>query len=111
MKLTYIFLSSLAAGLVSVCAQQANLAAHSTYDPDFTRQNPQINLSGPAIKTEGYAGGVFAHTYTSGRQLRIVNPLSLNPAAPRSLGNGSDNLVFNPSTGRAEGVAILSFRF
>lgn len=110
MKLTGILLSCLAGGLVNASAQQSNLYAPAP-TPELTRPNPQLYLSGSGLRMEGYHGGVLAHTYSSGRQLRIVNPLHLNPVAPQSLGNGADNLVFNPSTRRAEGVALFSFRF
>ncbi|GDY20524.1 hypothetical protein LBMAG56_18690 [Verrucomicrobiota bacterium] len=110
MKITYLLLALLAGGVVRVSAQQANLAATTT-NPAATRQNPQSKLSGSAIKKETYAGGVFARTYKNGRQLRLINPLYLNPAAPLSLGNGADNLVYNPFTGLAEGVALISYRF
>lgn len=110
MKLTYLFFSLLAGGLVSVSAQQANLAATSV-NLEIIRQNPAAVLSGAGTKTERYAGGVFTRPTKSGRQLRLVNPLYLNPAAPASLGNGADNLVYNPFTGRAEGVALFSYRF
>ena len=110
MKLTHLLLALLAGGVVSASAQQSDLAATAT-NPEATRQNPPSKLSGSAIKKETYAGGVFARTYKDGRQLRLVNPLYLNPTAPLSLGNGADNLVYNPFTGLAEGVAIISYRF
>ena len=110
MKITYLLLALLAGGAVHGSAQQANLAATTT-NPQATRQNPQSKLSGSAIKKETYAGGVFARTYKNGRQLRLINPLYLNPTAPPALGNGADNLVYNPFTGLAEGVALLSYRF
>ena len=110
MKLTHLLLALLAGGVVSASAQQSDLAATAT-NPEATRQNPPSKLSGTAIKKETYAGGVFARTYKDGRQLRLVNPLYLNPTAPLSLGNGADNLVYNPFTGLAEGVAIISYRF
>ncbi len=103
MKIAYLILALLAGGAVQGSAQQANAEA--------TRQNPQSKLSGTAIKKETYAGGVFARTYKDGRQLRLINPLYLNPTAPMSLGNGADNLVYNPFTGLSQGVAIISYRF
>ena len=110
MKLTGIFLACLAGGLGNASAQQFNLYAPAP-TPEFTRPNLQFYLYQPGVKMEGYQGGVFTRTSSGGRQLRIVNPLHLNPVAPRSLGNGADSLVYNPSTGRAEGVALFSFRF
>lgn len=107
MKLAPVLLAAILAGTFSVNAQQSAPATSG----ELSRQNPRGKLAVSGVKKETYAGGVFSRTYKNGRELRLVNPLYLNPAAPAALGNGADNLVFNPYTGAAEGFSILSYRF
>ncbi len=107
MKLTPVLLALVLVGSYSAAAQQSAPATSG----ELSRQNPRGKLAVSGVKKETYAGGVFSRTYKNGRELRLINPLYLNPAAPAALGNGADNLVFNPYTGAAEGFSILSYRF
>ncbi len=43
---------------------------------------------------------------------RADNPLQLfNPLAPSRYGNGYENVVFDPRTGRGEGIALFTIKF
>ena len=43
---------------------------------------------------------------------RADNPLQLfNPFAPARYGSGYDNVVFDPRTGRGEGIALFTIKF
>ncbi len=110
MKLTSVLFSVLLGSVLAASAQQATYSAPAS-SAEISRQNPKGKLSTAGIKKESYAGGVFSRTYKNGRELRLINPLYLNPAAPAALGNGADNLVYNPFTHAAEGVALFSYRF
>ena len=110
MKLTSVLFAARLGNVLAASAQQASLSTPAATG-EISRQNPKGKLGVAGIKRETYAGGVFSRTYKNGRELRLVNPLYLNPAAPAALGNGADNLVYNPFTHAAEGVALFSYRF
>ena len=110
MKRTSVLFSLFLGSVLAVSAQQATSSAPAA-SAEISRQNPKSKLGTAGIKKETYAGGVFSRTYKNGRELRLINPLYLNPAAPAALGNGADNLVYNPFTHTAEGVALFSYRF
>ena len=105
MKTLPILAAIMLFGAASAVAQQAGV------DATLTRKNPTATLGTAAVQKETYVGGVFTRTYKNKRELKLVNPLYPNPFDAPPGWTGAENLVFNPSTGQAEGVALLRIKF
>jgi hypothetical protein len=75
------------------------------------RGKPATGLAGAAKPNEILKGNV-AYSGVAVQLLKAPNPLQLfNPAAPPQYGSAQDNLVRDPTTGRAFGLKIFSLRF
>src|SRR5262249_44171311 len=72
----------------------------------ITTPQPRVVSSNLIVKGKATYGGVAVQA------VRVDNPLQLiNPFAPAEYGSGYDNVVFNLSRTRPEGIALLSINF
>jgi hypothetical protein len=75
------------------------------------RGKPATGLVRPAKPNEIVQGNVV-YSGVAVQLVKAPNPLQLfNPVAPPQYGSAQDNLVRDPTTGRAFGLKIISLRF
>ncbi len=71
-----------------------------------TLMTPSLQAPAKATAPKVEVGGAVPDVIYSRKPWQMVSPL-----APREYGDGSQNVVRNWQTGRAEGVALFSFSF
>ena len=96
----------------------ALFAATALAQPPPADQSSGGKPSPIAARAEVSSGGTAArrtpNVAFSGAlvQATRVNPLQLiNPIAPRRLGDGYNNLSYNPVTGQAQGIRLFTISF
>lgn len=75
-----------------------------TTEPKLDRKIVDL-IPPPPLMRPAKVGGVTGKVIGSPNRLQLLNPL-----APPEYGDGTDSLSINPTTGRAEGVNLITFR-
>jgi hypothetical protein len=101
----------LAFALGALTAYGQNLSADKAVEsPGAQRGKPTPRL-GQAKPNEIVRGNVV-YSGVAVQLVKTSNPLQLvNPAAPAQYGSAEDNVLRDPTTGRAAGLKFLSLRF
>jgi hypothetical protein len=96
-----------------------NLVGQSSQPPPLVRPGSDLQRPPPGLSAEQLESMVIYESSLANRVIGVLpqirradNPLHLiNPLAPASYGNGYDNVVYDPHTGRAEGIILLGIKF
>ena len=114
----------IAAGLISaggLSAQQSpapaqpapnqNTSAETQVDPAVVRRVDdyvqfQMSLPNQVFGTSLKYQGVVPMLWRTAKPLQLISPL-----APMSAGDGRQNVIVDPATGKQEGVKLIQFKF
>jgi hypothetical protein len=89
--------------------QELSTDAKTSASPSATtKPKPQVTLTTPpkATKRHSIWRGVFPQAGKADNPLQLINPF-----APASYGDGSNNAYIDPITGKARGIKAASLEF
>jgi hypothetical protein len=104
-------LAVLAFVLGALTAYGQNLSADKAFESSGAQRGKPTPRFGQAKPNEIVRGKVV-YSGVAVQLVKTSNPLQLiNPAAPPQYGSAEDNVLRDPTTGRAAGLKFLSLRF